>query len=396
MKVPKRRAAQGQYATDKPQQPRHPDEWLAILLSWIQTVVQPAAIHEMAYLDDGATATRAAGEVGRLDAQSRTADEVTREPRMPHQETVKKYVMELPEVVGKRAFEILAALKAGTLTVGFTPTSPAKGWKAMSLRTKILMVVAFALEFVFGAKMAERLAGAHDYISWAVGLAIALLLTFSSLAIAAAIHKHESGLLRGKGAWVALGVSAVAVGFLMVYSWGLGGGAKATTSGGGLSGGGVAGQILGGPGSTENWALTAIYAAMMLLMLTSVILSHLIDLYDEDVELVDRDMPKKQRVLTLTEQRALAIELLRQCLVLNQQSKHRARGLLMAYVGGVLSELSPAVNSAWSTADLENIDIPDPVWVPKIEAEIKRLTRESGHDDSDYPEPPQAKLISVK
>jgi len=361
-------------------------EALAWLLASIQAMVLPAEIWKMPYLDDGGAGTKAATTVGGLNGGSNPADDLSRSVKMPDQGTVVKYVMELLEVIGQRAYAILAALSTGTLTMPFMPTSPARGWwKTTSWRTKVLLAVSFVLEAVFGSKMAERLAGSSDYISWAVGLAIAAVLTVSAISIAEAIQHQQLGLLRGYGAWAALGVAVLGVLFLTTYAWGLGGGAEAQPTISGLNGGAAPDSaVTSGP--SENWALIVIYASLLLFLLTSVVLSHLIDLFHEDVARVDKDMAAKKAVLPPEGQKRLAIELLTQCVVLIEQAKHRVRGLIQAYIGGVRLVLPPALNSAWNTDALENLELPDPAWVKDIKEEIARLTREVGgspNDDGD-------------
>lgn len=366
---------------------------LSELLAAIQGMVLPPTIHEMPYLADDGRATKAAHDIGILEPKA-SVDESSRNPKMPHQASIVKAVSELPELVGQRAYAILAALNAATLSVLYVASEPVKGWKATSWRTRVLLVVAFTLEAVFGARLAERLAGSSDYVSWAVGLAIATLLTASAMSIAYAIHTQQIGLLRGKGAWVGLGLAILAVAFLSAYAWGLGGGAEADTSGGGLTGGTATGDTGGTSGDTEDWALMVIYLGLLVLLLATVVLSHLLDLFYEQVERVDRDMALKDHVLSCDDQVVLAIKLLRQCLVLKDQAKHRARGILMSYVGGVRSTLSPDVNMAWTTDDLEHLDLPDPAWVAEIEAEIKRLERRARESGEDGDPPPPLSLAS--
>jgi hypothetical protein len=369
---------------------------LGRLLAAIQAMVMPEAIWQMPYLNNGADATDAAVTVGQKDVESAAIDDLTRNPIMPNQMTVVAHAKELLELIGKRAYAILAALKAETLTEGFVPSTPAKGWKATSLRTKVLLFVAFVLEAVFGAVMAERLAGSHDYISWAIGLAIAALLTASSLSIAHAIHTHQIGFLRGKGAWVALGVSVLAIAFLTVYSLGLGGWAKALPIGGAtMHGGTTPGATPGNTGAAMNWALTLIYGALLLFLLASVVCSHLIDLYREELARVDKDVAAKKAVLSPDAQKLRAIQLLSHCIVLAEQAKHRAQGLVHAYVGGVRRTLTPALNSRWNTDSLENLNLPDPSWLPKINAEIEKLRQEVGEDLPDNG-PPRPSLALVR
>lgn len=361
---------------------------LANFLGALQQMILPLEVWLMPYLDDGKVATHWAISTGKADAGSNPGDAMTRTMIMPNQGTVVSYVSELSETVGRRAFAIIAALQAGTLTPPLTPTTLVTGWKATSLRTKALMLVAFVLEVVFGAKMAERLAGSGDWISWAIGLAIATVFTMCSLAVAAAIHTKEPGLLRGRGSWVALGLVILAVLFLGLYAWGLGGGAEAQPSGTGLAGGSAPGDSAPPPGQSENWALVLIYGSLLLLLLASVVVSHIIDLYGEDVKRVNADMLEKNKVLTPEAQKQLSIRLLLECLILVDQAKHRAQGLVLAYVGGVRTILPPAYNAAWQTGDLERLDLPNPAWVPKIEAEIRRLKGEVTMDPDDTdPEP---------
>lgn len=260
---------------------------LAGLLAAIQDMVLPQQIYLMPFLGDGTVATEAATEIGRTDG--RNLDDLTRTVRTSNLTTVLKYVQELLEVVGQRANAVLAAQKASTLTEVFQPSEPLTGWRATSSRTKLLMLVACVLEAAFGAKMAERLASSEDAVSWLVGVAIALLLTSSALAIAQAIHEQELGLVRGKGAWIALGVAVVAVAFLSVYAFGLGGGAEGTPTSGGLSGGSTPGMT-SDAGNSENWVLVLVYCGLLLLLLSAVVLSHLIDLYVERVARVGVDV----------------------------------------------------------------------------------------------------------
>jgi hypothetical protein len=135
-----------------------------------------------------------------------------------------------------------------------------------------------------------------------------------------------------------------------------------------------------------NWALTLIYGALLLFLLASVVCSHLIDLYQEELARVDKDVAARKAVLSPAAQKLRAIELLNQCVVLVEQAKHRAQGLVQAYVGGVRRTLTPALNSRWNTDSLENLNLPDPSWLPKINAEIVRLRQEVGDalpDDGD-------------
>jgi hypothetical protein len=349
------------------------ETWPSKLLAAIQNSVQPAEDYKMPKLDDGINAMRAARETGLEDGVNNSNDDVTRDVRMPNQATVLAHARELQQVVGRRAYAILGAYKAGTLTESFIPSNAVHGLRATSWRTRILMLVVFVLEVVFGAKMAERLAGSADWISWAVGLGIAVVLTVSALAIAGAVHTQQVGMLRGKGGWIALGVAVVAVAFLSIYAWGLGGGAEAKPSTGGITGGRAAGEAVTGGAADKNWALILIYAALLLLFLVAVVLSHLLDLVREEVSRVNDDMGRKGRVLDAEQQRRLCVELLHQCLVLNEQAKIRAGGIVSNYIGGVLMTFPAPLASSWDTSSLEEANFDDPTWVADVEQALARL-----------------------
>ncbi|WP_435084732.1 hypothetical protein [Gordonia hongkongensis] len=314
-------------------------------------------------------------------------DEDTRNVLLPHEEWVLRVVCELSEIIGQRAFEILGALKTSSLTPQFVAERPPTHWKTISVRTLLLVCVAIALETIFGARMAEKLAGTQDNWSWLVGVAVATLLTVSAITIANSIHTQDVGLLHRRGAWVALMVAVVAVAFLSAWAFGLGGGAKAVLSNNVISGGTADSGSDPVTGSSINTMLVIIYAALLLLVLSAVVLSHL---YDEVQQRESRDMEAKKKVLTETQQKLKAVKLLRQCLVVNEHAKHRAHGLVMAYVAGARSTLPPTVNSAWDTELLENWQAPNSAWVRRVETEIRRLEIETvgpevSDDDGDPP-----------
>lgn len=366
---------------------------IAQLTRWVQSMIMPGELWKTPYLADNGGATQAAHNAGMADASSDPFDIYSTTPRMPHENTVLSIAMELVDKIGGRARDILVALEAGNLTEHFTVEPAAQGWKATSLRTKVLMVMAATFEMVLGSKLIETLTSVPDFASWAVGVAMALVLTASSLSIAHAIHIQQPSLLRGKGMWIAVAVVGLGMIFLTAYAIGLGGGAEARPESGGLSGGNAPGSESGPADPGINWMLAIIYLALLGFLLASVVLSHLNDLYDAEKRRVSSSITAQDARSTPEVQCRLAIGLLWACLTLVPEAKHRVQELIRAYVGGGRTVLPPHLNSIWNTNDLENRQIPDPGWMQEIRDEIERLERQvqrSGGDGS-----PPVSLVGV-
>lgn len=351
---------------------------LTMLAESVQRMLAPDEVWKSPRLDNEGSATEAAHQTGVEDAKSNPFDAYSETPRMPHQETVHSIAMQLMDLLGTRARDILAALRTYSLTKPFVELAPTKGWRATSPRTKVLLIVAAVLECVFGAKLVETLTSVPDWASWAIGIAIASILTASALSIAHAIFIQQPSLLRGRGMWLAGGVAGIGIVFLTAYAIGLGGGAQARPKSGGIVGGSAAGERPERVSAEINWMLAIIYLALLIFLLASVILSHLDDLHDLQKHLVDERIAAQDEVLKPAAQAELAVQLLETCINLVPQAKHRVHSLIRAYVGGARSVLTPQLNSIWDTSSLANLKIEDPAWVAQIRQEIDRL--ESGRE----------------
>lgn len=344
---------------------------LASLASAIQQMVGPADLRQPPQLGQETVAITAAREQGRDDAKDDPFDEISHRPRLPQQDALVNTCLQLLELLGARARAIVAADFSGSGVVA----DIVGGWRVLSWRTRGLLLLAAVVEGVLGAKLVERLTGVADAYSWLVGIAISLICTLGTLAVAEAVHRQSRGIVSGTGAWIAGLIVFIALLFLGAYAWGLGGGAETDTGAGGIEGGGVPTATSTPPPENDiNWALTVIYLALMLLILASVILSHLIDLSAADRATVRQRLAAQDAELSPRQAIESKVELLEACLELLEQAKLRVQALVAAYVGGVQAVLPPAVFSLWEgSTDLTHLDLPDPDWVLGIRKEVARL-----------------------